>query len=246
MTQRTPSSVLVTGASGRTGHELLAVLRRTSLHVRALTRSEHNRTLLQANGADEVVVGDLLEPVGARRAVEGCDAILFAAGSSLTTGLLRPHRVIDRDGVINLVDAAADTTVHKFVFQSSIGAGNSRLGMPLWARLLVLRWAVRDKERAEQALRDSDIDHIIFRPGWLRGDPPSTEVILAEGGGAMTGSVPRVDVARLMVAALVSPEATNRTFEVVTRESMNRTDPDKFVDVEWNDRFKTVVPASHE
>jgi len=139
MEQRTPSKVLVAGASGRTGREVLSELAGRSVDVRAMTRSADNRESLVADGADEVVVGDLLNPTDVQNAVKGCDAVLCAAGSSLTTGLTRPSRRVDGDGVVNLVEAAAREGVHTFVLQSSIGVGTSRLGMPLWARSVMLR-----------------------------------------------------------------------------------------------------------
>lgn len=244
MTRQTPSTVLVTGASGRTGRELLAVLDETPIHVRALTRSAAKTEALVSAGADDVVIGDLREARAARRAVDGCDAVLFAAGSSLATGLLRPGGVVDGDGVVALVDAAVDGDVRRFVLQSTIGVGASRRGMPRWARWFVLRWAVREKARAERALRDSGLDHVTLRPGWLTDDPATNDVLLAEGGGPMTGSVPRADVARLMVAALVTPDATNRTFEVVARESARRTGASDLVDVDWNAEPVTAVQES--
>jgi uncharacterized protein YbjT (DUF2867 family) len=233
MTQRTPSRVLVAGASGRTGREILRELADRSVGVRAITRSAEKHDALVESGADEVVVGDLLNPDDARNALDGCGAVLFAAGSDIATGLTRPSRVVDGDGVRNLVEAAVDEGVHTFVLQSSIGVGNSRRGMPLWARALVLRWAVREKERAERVLRDSNLDYVIIRPGWLSDEPATDDVVIAEGATNMTGSIPRADVARLMVAALSTPAMANRTFEVVARNAAKDIDRRTVVDIGW-------------
>jgi len=73
MTFEPASRVLVTGASGGTGRHLLEQLAETDVTVRALTRSEDRRSTLEAAGADEVVVGDLLDTASTRRAVEDCD-----------------------------------------------------------------------------------------------------------------------------------------------------------------------------
>ena len=240
MKQRITSTVLVTGASGRTGREILRELTDTSLHVRALTRSAANRESLLESGADEVVIGDLLNSTDARVAVENCETVLFAAGSGLSTGLLRPSRVVDGTGVINLVEAAVDEGVHTFVLQSTIGVGDSRLGMPLWARLIVLRWTVREKARAERVLRNSGLEYVVFRPGWLTDEPATNDLLLTEGGGSMTGSVPRADIARLMVAALCTPDALNRTFEVVAHDEVKGSGPHSRVTVEWNPKPSNV------
>ncbi|WP_121743239.1 SDR family oxidoreductase [Natronorubrum halophilum] len=228
------STVLVAGATGRTGSELLRKLDDTSLHVRAMTRSAANHESLVTNGADEVMVGDLLDPAAARVAVENCDAVLFAAGSNLATGLLRPGRVVDGTGVINLVEAATAEGVRTFVLQSTIGVGDSRPGMPLWARSVVLRWTVREKARAERALRESGLEHVVFRPGWLTDESATHDVLIAEGGGNMTGSIPRADVARLMVAALFTPTVANRSLEVVAKDDVANANPRSLITVEWD------------
>lgn len=244
MKQQLPSKVLVTGASGRTGREILRGLVDTPVDVRAVTRSADNYDSLVAAGADEVVVVDLLNPADARTALEHCDAVLFAAGSSLATGLTRPWRVVDGNGVRNLIDAAVDEGVGTFVLQSSIGVGTSRLGMPLWARLFALRWAVREKGRAERALRDSGLEYVILRPGWLTDDPETGDVVVAEGSTRMTGAIPRADVARLMIAALYTPATSNRTFEVVARSSAEDVAPETLTDIEWGRPADSVVLSS--
>jgi uncharacterized protein YbjT (DUF2867 family) len=242
MEQRIPSKVLVAGASGRTGREILRQLADRSVDVRAMTRSAENRESLVTDGADEVVVGDLLNPTDVQNALEGCDAVLCAAGSSLTTGLTRPSRVVDGDGVVNLVEAAVDEGVGTFVLQSSIGVGTSRLGMPLWARWFMLRWAIGEKERAERAVYDSGLEYVIFRPGWMNDDPATEDVLVGEGSEKMTGSIPRADVARFMVAALYTPEAIGRTFEVVAQNDAKNVATPSLVDIEWDQPTDPVEP----
>jgi uncharacterized protein YbjT (DUF2867 family) len=237
------SKVLVAGASGRTGREILRELADRSVTVRAMTRSAENHESLVADGADEVVVGDLLNPTDAQRAVEDCDAVLFAAGSSLATGLTRPSRVVDGDGVLNLVEAAVEGSVQTVVLQSSIGVGSSRKGMPLWARLFVLRWAVREKARAERALVDSGLGYVIVRPGWMNDEVATGDLLVGEGSRTMTGSIPRADVARLVVASLYAPEALGRTLEVVARNAAKGVTPQSLVDHSWAHPSSSTDPS---
>ena len=65
--------VFVAGASGGTGREVLRLLGGREPTVRALTRSAGKRERLEAAGADEVVVDDLLEPTDLAGALEGVD-----------------------------------------------------------------------------------------------------------------------------------------------------------------------------
>lgn len=66
MKQHLPSTVLVTGASGRTGRDILRELTDTSLHVRALTQSAANRESLIEASADEIVSHDALKGIAPR------------------------------------------------------------------------------------------------------------------------------------------------------------------------------------
>lgn len=221
--------VLVAGASGRTGREVLDVLAGRDLAVQAITRSPENRSDLLERGVDEVVVGDLLDPADAETAVQDCDGVLCAVGSSLRS-MLCPA-LVDGQGIINLAEAAAREGVERFVMESSIGVGNSKSEVPLPFRLLLYR-VLKAKGRAEQYLEISGSPYTIVRPGGLTDDPATNDVLVAEGGNTVTGMIPRADVARLLVAALWTPEARNRTFEVVARERL-RGEARGLVDLDW-------------
>jgi uncharacterized protein YbjT (DUF2867 family) len=99
--------------------------------------------------------------------------------------------------------------------------------------LIVLRWAVREKNKAEQALLESGLDYVIIRPGWMNDDPATGDVLVAESSKTMTGSIPRADVARLMVASLFAPDVVNRTFEVVARTDAKAVASPALVDSSW-------------
>ncbi|RQG99777.1 NAD(P)H-binding protein [Natrarchaeobius oligotrophus] len=223
--------VLVAGASGDTGTELLSVLRPTDLTVRATTTSYANVDDLEQLGADEIVVADFFEPRDAIVAVEDCDVVFCTLGTSPSYRHTVGGKLIDRTGVVNLVTAGLGQHVSHFVHQSAIGVGSSKSGLPLPARLLI-RGSLRAKRDAEAALGRSGLSYTIVRPGKLTTDPPRGDLVVGEGGDSVSGSVPRADVARLMAAAPFTPEARNRTFEVVSREGLSGA-PTQLVDVDW-------------
>jgi uncharacterized protein YbjT (DUF2867 family) len=235
--------VLVAGASGGTGRQLLRLLRHTDYTVRALTRDAAKESDLREAGADEVVVGDLVESADAERAVAEADAVLCAVGSSPGLDLLS-REPVDGHGVVNLVDATVAVDCAAFVLESSIGVGSSEPGMPSVFRLFLNAFGiVAAKERAEEHLRSSGVPYTIVRPGGLTDDPPTGEVVVGEGGDTVSGQIPRADVARLMVAALSSPDARNRTFEVVSRAGL-RGKATGVVDPEW--RLPEPVPETDD
>lgn len=231
--------VLVAGASGQTGREILRELRGTDATVRAATTSPEKTDALRRLGADEVIVGDLLEPTDVRRAVADVDAILCAVGTRPSIGALYGP-LVDGTGVNNLIGAAREAGVERFVYESSIGVGDSREAMALPFRLVIYR-LLGAKERSEAHLRRSGLTYTILRPGMLTNDPPTGNVIVSEGGTLRPGKIPRADVARLMVAALYTPASENRTFEIVSSEGLAGT-ATGVVEVDW--QFPGVTPAT--
>lgn len=124
-----------------------------------------------------------------------------------------------KDGTIAMVESAVTADVDQFIMLSSNGVGNSKSNIPLWMRLIRLP-LLRAKQRAEQHLRDAALPHTIIRPGKLTDAPPADDLFIAEGGDTISGTIPRKSVARLLVSALWTREATDRTFEVVSRDGL--------------------------
>ena len=75
----------------------------------------------------------------------------------------------------------------------------------------------RAKAETEAAIRAAPVRHTILRPGILTNGSRTDAVTVARPGARLWGLVSRADVARLMVAAPVTPAAADETFEVVLR-----------------------------
>ncbi|KAG6557217.1 hypothetical protein Mapa_001144 [Marchantia paleacea] len=69
------------------------------------------------------------------------------------------------------------------------------------------------KLKGEDAIRDSGIPYAIIRPCALTEEPAGAELIFEQGDN-ITGKVGREEIARICIAALDSPAATDTTFEV--------------------------------
>jgi uncharacterized protein YbjT (DUF2867 family) len=206
--------ILVAGASGDTGREVLDVLDTAAPTVRMVTRDSETDAASVSRTVDEVTVGDLLDPADARRAVDGVDAVICCVGSTIRE-VFTADQLVDGPGVSNLARAAAEADVDRFVFQSAIGVGDSTDRAPLLYRLPINR-PLEAKARAEETLRSLDVEHTIVRPGVLTNGPARGYPLVAEGGDTVFGLVSRADVARVLVGALDARAAADRTFEVVS------------------------------
>ncbi len=214
MRSKTLDTILVAGATGSTGREILRLARSRVDTVRALTRSPDAATALRTAGADEVFVGDLLAPDGLTTALADVDAVLSAVGTA-PTALRSGPPFVDGAGNRTLVSAAADAGVDAFVMESAIGVG-SEPSSPLATAFNTFIGPLQEaKATAESAIRDTEIRHTILRPSVLTNGSRTDLVTAAEPGAKLWGTISRADVARLMLSAPVTPGAEDRTLEVV-------------------------------
>lgn len=112
--------VLVTGATGNVGHPIARKLVEEGRQVRALVRSvQRAREILPAGV--EPVPGDVTDPESVGAAIQGCAEVFHAAG--LPEQWLRDDAGFTRvnvDGTRNLVAAALQAGVERFVYTSTI------------------------------------------------------------------------------------------------------------------------------
>ena len=181
--------------------------------VRGLVRKEEQLHEVEAEGAEAVLCDLESETVegGIGEAVEGCDAIVFAAGAGPGSGAARKE-TMDFGGAAKLVEAAEDRGVRRYLMLSSMGAGDPDAGSE------AMRPYLRAKARADERLRESGLDYTIVRPGSLTDEEGTGRVEAAEHLGRR-GEIPREDVARTLAAALESPNTSGKTFEVLSGET---------------------------
>ena len=115
--------VLIAGAHGKTARRLVRMLAEDGHEVRGLVRKEEQTDDVAADGAEPVVVDLESEEVAGEigRAVEGCDAIVFAAGAGPGSGAERKE-TMDYGGAAKLVEAAEERGVRRYLMLSSMGA----------------------------------------------------------------------------------------------------------------------------
>ena len=195
-------TVLVAGAHGQVGQHVTELLAERDQTARAMVRDPDQTDEMEALGGDPVVA-DLTADVD--DAVEGADAIIFAAGSGGDAVY-----DVDRDGAINLIDAAEDAGVDRFVMLSSMGADDPESGPDALEDYLTA------KAEADEYLRQSDLEYTIVRPGELTNDDGMGTIEVGDDIGLDAGDVSREDVARTLVVALEHDELIGETFELLS------------------------------
>jgi uncharacterized protein YbjT (DUF2867 family) len=139
----------------------------------------------------------------------GAGAALFAAGAGPGSGVTRKDTV-DRGAAVLFAAAAEEAGVRRFIQISATGIGRTT-GDEVFDAYLAAKGA------AEEDLRERDLDWTILRPGRLTDDEPTGRVQLAEK--PLRGSVPRADVAAVVVALLDRPGTVRRTYELISGDT---------------------------
>jgi len=141
--------VLVAGGTGRLGTLVVPALTARGVNVRVLTRDLHRATHL-AGAHVEPVLGYVRDPAAVAAAMDGVDVVVSAVHGFAGPGGVTPASV-DRDGNINLIEAARAAGA-EVVLMSVVGAApDSRLEL------------FRMKHAAETALTASGVPATVVR-----------------------------------------------------------------------------------
>lgn len=198
--------VVVAGATGGTGSQVVAQLLQKGYTVRAFVRDVDSAR--ERLGEEvEYVQGDVKDPDSVAVAVAGMDALISAIGAGRGGDL---PEAVDYGGVKNLAEAAAAADLQQVVLVSSRGV--TQKDHPLNEMFNnVLIW----KLEGENALRASGAPYTIVRPGGLIDEPGGQGRIIFEQGDPPVGQmlIPRADVAAICVAALQHPDSKFKTLE---------------------------------
>lgn len=186
------TKVLVVGANGQVAKHLTLKLKEKGHDPVAMIRKEEQAAQFKESGI-ETVIADLEKDFS--HAFENVDSVVFAAGSGPHTG---PDKtiLIDQEGAIETIDNTVNKGIKNFVMLSGLPVdgpkGTDDKMKPYFYA----------KHRADEYLKNTDLDYTILRPGLLTDNEATGKVQIAEHSeaspGATSGEVPRKDVAEVL------------------------------------------------
>lgn len=212
---------LVVGATGLLGGNIAGRLLEQGRRVRILVRPGRDASELVARGA-EPVEGDLKDPESLRRACRGVERVVTTANSSARGGE-DTVETVEIQGNRNLVEAAREEGVRRFLFVSALGADPAS-PVPF----------IRGKALAEAAVRNGGMEWTILAPTVFM----DVWVPMLVGGAALAGAPVTLvgegrtrhsfiavdDVAAFAVAALDDPGSAGHTVVVGGAEGLSWND----------------------
>ncbi|KAG2690599.1 hypothetical protein I3843_09G190400 [Carya illinoinensis] len=233
MAELARSTVLVTGAGGRTGQIVYRKLKeRSDRYVaRGLVRTEESKGNI--GGADDVFVGDIRDTSTIVPAIQGIDSlvILTSAVPKMKPGFdptkgERPEfyfedgaypEQVDWIGQKNQIDAAKAAGVKHIVLVGSMGGTNPNHPLNRLGNGNILIW----KRKAEQYLADSGIPYTIIRAGGLQDREGGIRELLVGKDDELlqteTKTISREDVAEVCIQALQVEEAKFKAFDLASK-----------------------------
>jgi uncharacterized protein YbjT (DUF2867 family) len=206
--------VVIAGGHGKIALILEKSLSQRGDSVAGLIRNPAQADDLRAAGAEPIVLDLENSSVGqVTEQLTGADAVVFAAGAGPGSGADR-KTTVDRDAAILLADAAVAAGVDRYLMVSAMGADTtpSDGGDPVFTAYLVAKAAADAAVLGKPSLTST-----IVRPGHLTDEPGTGRVTVAESTGV--GSIPRADVAAVLVALLDAPATGGATFELISGDT---------------------------
>ena len=202
--------VAIAGGHGKIARLLEGLLVNRGDMAIGLIRNPDHADDLRELGAEPVVC-DLEGDCDVAAAIAGADAVVFAAGAGPGSGVER-KRSMDLGGAVKLIEAAKANGISRYLIVSSMGAADPPAeGGDSFGEYL------RAKSQADQALAASGLEYTIVRPGMLTDDRGSGRIMVAPR--LERGSIPRADVAAVLLACLDVENTIGREFELLSGET---------------------------
>ncbi|HET9802268.1 MAG TPA: SDR family oxidoreductase [Candidatus Acidoferrum sp.] len=200
--------ILVTGASGSVGREVVREVQKTGAQFCAMHRSKEEAA--KAPAGVRTVIADFRDQTSLLGALRGVERVFLVCSPI--------QELVELEG--NAIDACTEAGVRSIVLNSALGAGDYNKSFPSWHR------------KVEDKLKVTGMDYVILRPnGFMQNTitylAPS---IRAQGaffdamGDAKTSYVDVRDVAAVVARALTQQGHSGKIYELNGPDAITQDD----------------------
>jgi len=228
--------ILITGASGTVGREVLRAIAKSGAKHRAMYRSAVEAT--KAPPGTETVVADFAKKEALGSALRGVSSVYLVCGPV--------PDLVELES--NMIDACVEAGVTHVVLNSALGAGDYDKSFPSWHR------------KVEDKLRGTKLSWTILRPNSFHQNTVTyyAPSIRAQGvfysslGNARTSYIDVRDVARAVAKTLSGKEHAGKIYELNGPEALTASEvaeeiakhsgrPVKYVDIPMEAQRKSML-----
>jgi uncharacterized protein YbjT (DUF2867 family) len=203
--------ILITGATGNVGGELVAQLVGRGESVRAMTRRPE---AARFPGGVEIVRGDLSDRASVAAALVGVDRMFLMSAQVTGSAPAPTHDIM-------VASCARFAGVRHIVKLSVLGGGGDDMRDP------ITRW----HHEAEAAIRESGIEWTLLRPGRFMSNALQWAPMIRGDGKVRiafatrpTASIDPSDIASVALRALTEPGHAGKAYELSGPETLTPTD----------------------
>ncbi len=198
------NKILVIGAHGQIGQQIVTMLAQENIPVKAMVRKPEQQNLFDATTV-ETVLADLEGDFSP--AFSDCSKVVFTAGSGASTG---PDKtlLIDLWGAIKSIDLAKAHGIDHFVMISSSNSHNPDTGPVAIKPYLVAKFA------ADEYLKNSGQPYTILGPARLTNEPPTGKIRTDRPENPAERIVSRGDVATATLYCLANDHTKGQIIDL--------------------------------
>ena len=201
--------ILVVGGTGTLGRQIVRHGIEQEHSVRCLVRNQAKASFLKEWGA-ELVKGDICKPSTLKPALEDIDVVIDAATARVTDS--KSITEIDWQGKVNLIQAAAEADIKRYVFFSILNAEKFD-NVPL----------MDVKHCTEKFLTESGLNYTTLRlAGFMQGligqygiPILDNQAVWVSGENTPIAYMNTQDIAKFAIKAIEIPETANHSYPVV-------------------------------
>jgi putative NADH-flavin reductase len=203
--------ILVFGATGPTGQQIISQGLELGHHMTAFVRDPERLAIRHSNL--NIITGNVLDPQKVLSAIQGHEVVLSALGNGKS---LKGN--VFSEGTKNIVDAMKNRPCRRAIIMSAYGVGESINNAPILLKMIynsILKNTFDDKALGERYLKQSNLDWTLVHPVILTNKPKTGsyrkgELISLSG----IPTISRADVAELMLKLANDRTSIRRTIVI--------------------------------
>ena len=196
---------------------LCSQIRNKNYALYAVTRSKKNNSELESIQA-KIMLADALDKeqvIEVLSKIDNRSIVVSLVGGQNAELAIRSDFPANK----NIIEACEELGFSRFIFVTSIGAGESEPQLPDMLKPF-LGPVAKEKTKAENVLRSSNLEYTIIRPGQLTNDSATGNGILTEE--CILGSMTRQDLASMVMKAIDNDETIGKIYSTLDQHK----DPD--------------------